>query len=244
MYSTGMHIMYYNYDIHFILSGINTAQIGQYATHCRMARHTRFHLALPSTSQDLSAEGTSSASSKSTAHSLLIAKIEPHTLHNIATVWLEWYRATNLEKCGLCHLLSKTFAHPTASAYQYLNTALNISRSCPFSSNVKVTPITALRCVVNPFLAMLQNQDPDLPVDVRIGTCNREMPVRFPVPAVISDLPGPCGTGLKIPEVHCACTPHKCSLKIPLCLFAKSSRFRWAWAYGAAWVPWVLAPVL
>ena len=58
------------------------------------------------------------------------------------------------------------------SIYQYLNTALNISRSCPFSSNVKVTPITALRCVVNPFLAMLQNQDPDLPVDVRNGTCD------------------------------------------------------------------------
>ena len=68
MYSTGMHfIMYYNYDIHFILSGINTAQIGQYATHCRMARHTHFHLALPSTSQDLSPEGTSSTSSKGTA---------------------------------------------------------------------------------------------------------------------------------------------------------------------------------
>ena len=84
-----MHIMYYNYDIHFILSGINTAQIGQYDTHCRMVRHIHFHLALPSTSQDLSAEGTSSTSSKGTAPSLLIAKIEPQPLHNIATVWLE-----------------------------------------------------------------------------------------------------------------------------------------------------------
>ena len=41
----------------------------------------------------------------------------------------------------------------------------------------------------------------------------------------------------------CVCTPHMQS-KDPLCLFAKSSLFRRACGYSAAWVPWVLAPVL
>ena len=46
---------------------------------------------------------------------------------------------------------------------------------------------------------------------LRVETRDREIRVRFPAPAVISDLvvvchssqPGPCGTGLKILEVHC-----------------------------------------
>ena len=48
-----------------------------------------------------------------------------------------------------------------------------------------------------------------------------------------------CGTGLKIPEVHCVVAHLTCSLKIPICLFAKSSWFRRAWVWGAAWVLWL-----
>ena len=68
---------------------------------------------------------------------------------------------------------------------------------------------------------------------LRVEARDRKIRVWFPAPEVISDLvvvchspkPGPWGTGLKIPEVHCVFAHPTCSLKIPLCLFAKSSRF-------------------
>ena len=37
----------------------------------------------------------------------------------------------------------------------------------------------------------------------------------------------------------CVCIPHTCSLKIPLCLFAKSSWFRRAWVLSTAWILWL-----
>ena len=65
---------------------------------------------------------------------------------------------------------------------------------------------------------------------LRVETRDLEIRVRSPAPAVIFDLvvachsskPGPCGTGLKIPSVNCVFLHLICSLKIPLCLFAKS----------------------
>ena len=42
----------------------------------------------------------------------------------------------------------------------------------------------------------------------------------------------PCGSGLKITKVPCVFAQPTCRLKIPLCLFAKRSRFRRAWVKG------------